>query len=433
MNLNKLFIIIGALIAISFLITGCLPNQANSSAVSGSSGKYYTGKVGVDAEIINLPTRVYYTRGDLNTFDFGVRVHNQGTSLTRGATFISGYDPQFMNIEGQIIDPNADWKDCTIDLSSVGNNFNDWAGLLSCTFANGASFTYNQQRGGLASANINNLGLFLNMLGVETNSDFLDTLSFNLIGQNGEGITNLGLDFDIAGWDIEMIYHGVALLSAMKSFNLTSYNGRDYMLEANNGDYPGGGQDFLDYSAEITNWPQGLDEFPLDLMLTNCYGYTTYASPMVCIDPMPETEQKKVCKPKTQTFSSQGSPVAVTKIEQENGRKKIVFTIHVKNVGDGEIIDWAHIERCSPYYPGALTAKHKDVLYNANLVRVENQKLDCSPANIVRLDENGEGIITCIYNIQYQNLQSAYQTPLVVEFWYGYQETAIQRVLFKRI
>jgi len=101
MNSKKLLLIISAIIAISFLITGCLPNQNPDNPVAGTAGKYYVGKTGVTAEFTSLPTRVYYTEGDPeNSFDFGVKVSNEGTSLARGAIYISGYDPNFLEIQG---------------------------------------------------------------------------------------------------------------------------------------------------------------------------------------------------------------------------------------------------------------------------------------------------------------------------------------------
>jgi len=133
-------------------------------------------------------------------------------------------------------------------------------------------------------------------------------------------------------------------------------------------------------------------------------------------------------------MTSQGAPIAVTKIEQEGDKKRVRFTIHVKNIGGGTVIDWGHIARCSPYYTGPLMQNHKNIVQGF-LVNLEGQRLECSPpSGVIRLDgKTQEGTITCLYNIQYQNMQTAYQTPLAIEFWYGYQETDTEKVLFKKI
>ncbi len=411
-----------------------MQDDSNSPSVSGTNGKYYSGKTGVTAEFKNFPRKVFYYEDDaVNSFDFGVNVHNEGTSLTTGATYISGYDPHFLEIEGQIISPNEGWGDCNLDITGIGDTFADWSGMLDCALEGGGAFDY-QQRGESGTLNFQNFGLLGEQIGLwDDSSGFFDTLDFG-VNWNEDGLEGLNFNFDVGSFSAQLYYHGTGFVAILvQLFDFSAGLGREYTLAADNNHFPGGGQEYLDYHADIKSWPPGLDEFSTDLLLTNCYGYVTYASPLVCIDPMPHTEQQKTCTAKTITMSSQGAPVAVTKIEQENTRKKSIFTIHIKNVGSGDVINWQNIERCSPYYPGALLSKHKNVVYTPKLIKIENQVLDCNPEGTVRLDENGEGIIVCTYELEYINLQSAYKTPLIIEFWYGYQETDRESILFKRV
>ncbi len=439
MNSKKLTLIIILFIAVSFMLSGCfLPNQEENSGVQGTSSKYYTGKVGVEAEFSNLPKTVWYSEGGSaseNVFDFTVKVHNRGTSLSRGATFISGYGPSFLQVSGQDLQRQTG-GDCVVDITSFGN-FNElhtWNGLLSCAFMNGSSFEYTRDEG-FWTTNINNIGSLLGQLGIWDAPTWVDNLDLSLGGENNN-ILGFGFNFDnLTGLDLNLLYHGAGLSIAMaESINFETYFGKEYLLPADNSYFPGGGMEYIDYHVDMKYWPPGGEEYKLPLMLTNCYGYATYTAPMVCIDPMPESQQRKTCTPGTIRLTSQGAPVAVTKIEQEGDKRRVRFTIHVKNIGDGTVIDWGHIARCSPYYTGPLMQNHENVVQGF-LVNLENQRLECSPSNgIIRLDEDtGEGIITCTYNVQYQNLQTAYQTPLVIEFWYGYQETETDSILFKKI
>ncbi len=438
MDSKKLILIIILFIAISFTITGCfLPNQEENSGIQGSQSKYYTGKVGVEAEFSNLPKKVWYYEGGSpteNVFDFTVKVHNKGTSLARGATFISGYGPSFLEVEGQDLQRQTG-GDCVIDITSFGNLYelHTWNGLLSCAFMDGSSFEYTRDED-FWTTNINNIGNILGQLGIWDTPNWIDNLDLSLTGEDNN-LLGFGFNFDnLTGLDINLLYHGAGLSIAMaEAINFENYFGREYILAADNSYFPGGGSEYIGYHVDMKYWPPGAEEYELPLMLTNCYGYATYTAPMLCIDPMPESEQRKACKPKDIHMTNQGAPVAVTKIEQEGDKKRVRFTIHVKNVGDGEVIDWGHIARCSPYYTGPLMMNHKN-LVQGFVVNLENQRLECTPSSgNIRLNDQGEGQITCTYNIQYQNLQSAYQTPLVIEFWYGYQQTEIQSILFKKI
>lgn len=439
MNSKKLLLIISAIIAISFLISGCLPNQDSNNSVGGSAGKYYSGKTGVKAEFTSLPPRVYYSEGDPeNSFDFGVKVSNEGTSLARGAIYISGYDPNFLEIQGLEIQETEGWGDCTLDLTSFGDRWEDWAGVLNCFGPGGSSIQYRQDRGNVFGLNIDNLGQMLSgrESGLEGGWSWLNGLGFGFGGDWDESSSIHTLSLDLQGFadiDMTILYHGVALLLNMATFDFSSHLGSEYDLKADDQYFPGGEQDFIDYHVDMKEWPPGLDEYDIELMMVNCYGYVTYASPLVCLDPSPYSEQRKICRPKTITMSSQGAPIAITKVEQENGKNQAVFTIHVKNIGEGKVIYWGAIERCSPYYPHDLTSKYTNMIQGFN-ARIGNRVLTCTPeTGVFRLTENGEGTITCRYDMAYSNLQSAYQAPLIMEFWYGYQETDVQRVLFKKI
>ena len=438
MNLKGSLIIIGIILS-ALLISGCfLPNQEHNSGISGSYAKYYKGSTGVEANFENLNSRMYYYADgteDENSFVFGVKVHNEGTSLAKGATFISGYDPNLVFIEGQPIDRDDGWGVCAIDVTSFGDDFSDWAGLLSCTMTGGSSFDFNTNHG-YWNGDVNNVGLLLEQIGGWDTPTWLDNFDLSLTGEHGEGVQGFSFDFDAPnGFDIKFMYHGAFLSTIIdRSLPFQAGFGKEYLLAADNQYYPGGQPEYLDYHVTMDEWPRGLEEYPVTFLLTNCYGYATFTSPLVCIDPQPMSQHRKACTPRDMSLTSQGAPVAITRIEQESTRKKSIFTIHIKNIGKGDIIHWGEMALCSPYSKsGILTSKNKNVVQGFE-VRIENQGLECTPRDKkIRLNQNGEGIITCMYNLQYTNLQSAYQTPLIIEFWYGYMQTEQRQVLFKRI
>jgi hypothetical protein len=198
----------------------------------------------------------------------------------------------------------------------------------------------------------------------------------------------------------------------------------------------------MDYKGTIVDWPAGLDQTRQSLLLTSCYQYTTYADPVVCIDPEPLSESRKVCIPRSRTWNGgNGAPVAVTSVEQENTPRKIIFRINVRNVGRGTVYDAGALEKCSPYYPRRTTPADLNVV-DLGDVRVGTMGLagrggragiTCFPERI-RLDPTTRsGSTTCTYPIEYGDIKSAYQTPLVIELWYGYSEVVQRDLFIKRV
>ncbi|MFB6198457.1 MAG: hypothetical protein ABEI52_09360, partial [Halobacteriaceae archaeon] len=58
--------------------------------------------------------------------------------------------------------------------------------------------------------------------------------------------------------------------------------------------------------------------------------------------------------------------------------------------------------------------------------------LDCVPRRTIHLNKAGKGEVTCRYNLPFQGLKSAYRTPLVIELWYGYENTIRETVTIQR-
>ena len=211
-------------------------------------------------------------------------------------------------------------------------------------------------------------------------------------------------------------------------------HGKDFALLGSRPTYPGGETDYLDFEASIRNWPRGLQQTEQIFLFTSCYLYTTYADPQVCVDPFPSSSDRKICKPRTITYSSgQGSPVAITKIEQENTPQAIHFTIHLQNKGKGRVYNPMSLHKCDPYNNERVTERDLNLVILGD-IRTANggpEQLRCQPDRLIRLDSNGKGIIVCQLPIRYE-VRSAYLTPLILSFWYGYSDTIQKTVLIKR-
>jgi hypothetical protein len=241
--------------------------------------------------------------------------------------------------------------------------------------------------------------------------------------------------FDNPGIDIEYANHGRLLISMFSALDFTRNFGTEYLLEGDTYEYPSGGVSYVNFDGTVVTWPPGLDYTTQSFLVTNCFLYATYAAPVVCIDPSPYSEDRKVCVPRTYTGTAgQGAPVAVTYIYQENSPRQATFEIHIKNVGGGQVYDPGMLEMCSPYFPARVTNENLNIVYIGD-VRVSGdlQRLRCTPNNYVRLNpQTGEGVVTCMYEIPFSGMRSAYNTPIVVELWYGYSKTMEKKVLIKR-
>lgn len=413
------------------LISSCNQWGTNNPGQPPEVAQYYQGSEGIRMTISPgaPPNRLYYY-SDLpqqeNIFDIEVELHNVGASYTRGGFYISGYDPTLITIPG--MDPSAQsaqwWEDCNLGLNLGGSV---WGGNVNCNLGDRA-FSGALNSDGEWQANINNI---FQLLGIENAPE----LDINYDSSTHEG----GFNLDISGLIMDGYfegYHGLGLLALIGGLKFDRLNGRKFNLHPDNYDLPGGESEILSFEGFIKDsWPTGFDQTDATFLFTSCYAYATYATPTICVDPVPLSEHEKVCYPgQVDLKSSQGAPVAVTRVLQENTPRSIIFTIEVQNVGRGKIIDPGYLELCSPYYPGRLSIQHTDVVYLGDIrLSGSNQRLKCSPDDYkVRL-RDGRGQITCRYDLEYATAKSAYKAPLIVELWYGYSETERRNVHIKRV
>ncbi len=434
------------LILLMVLLVGC-GDFSFSSRGSGvrdtTNDKYYHGTEGVRMRFVpgSPPSRLFYYSGGStsdNEFDVALEVHNVGSSDAIGAVYLSGFSPDIFSFDGTVLDKTG-FNDCYFDFDSFGSGgdfWNDISMTMNCGAYEGTYSGTNDW-----SIRINDIGetLFKNLY---TQYPFLQSLENFGLSQHGDQFS-----FNV-GWDnggIDFMNHGRALVLILSAIDFKRYNGYPFdssgsmdkstatgLLQGDNYYFPGGDQGYIVINGHIgPNWPAGLDEIDQTLLATACYGYATYAAPKVCIDPAPFDETRKVCTPRDHTWSgSQGAPVAITSLHMDPSPRKVFLTFEIRNVGSGQVFNPGYLERCSPYFPGRLDSRHKDVVYIGD-IRIGSDRLRCSPGYEIRLN-NGVGTFTCEYELQYATAKSAYETPVVIELWYGYQESVTTNIHVKR-
>ena len=437
----KKILVMALLVAMILSLAACdMPFSPYANKNNNPNKDYYEGNQGVVMQFSdpgNPPSQMYYygdADPDDNKFNIFVDVHNIGSSKTRGGLYVSGYDPNMIRIdEIDIPRLNGGWGDCTMDFGFNGNgggsnDLNFWEmfmGDIGCSDTGFNAYTQGQDDWGFG---IDSLGQLLG----DDGNEWWNQIGFSFENINGNPSVGFNIDDN---FNLDYLNHGNGMLLMMSGLSFERYNGKEYILYADNYNFPGGEQTTIAFNGEIREWPKGLDrtERPMPFLITNCYLYTTYAAPQVCIDPAPMDQGRKVCTPQEITYNGgNGAPVALSVITQENTRKRIYFDLTIQNVGGGQVFDMGYMERCSPYYPGRLSSMQMDKVYILD-ARIGNQHLRCTPdrGDGVRL-VNGRGQVKCYYDLEYQTAKSAYETPLIVEFAYGYAENMERRMMIKR-
>ncbi len=412
--------VIAGVLILAVLLTACggFRRGNDNQYYDPVRARYFEGHDGVQMFFDQIPPRLFYygnaPQSAANDFPVSIELRNEGSSYTRGGIFLSGYDPNlimFDEIPIAMSFPGA----CSFRIGDW--SLNELGFFVQC----GDDFTWRGSE--------ENLIDMISFHGITWFDDILGDIDF-MYQNTGAGDR---WDINFGGMDIGLREHGLALIATLSGLSFNKFLGREYVLAGDTYEYPGGEIEYVEFNGHIINWPQGTDEIDQTFLVTNCYMYTTFAAPTVCIDPQPYSENRKVCNPQVATWGrGQGAPVAVTRVTQENTPRTAVFHIEVANMGQGTVYDAGMLEKCSPYYPGGARSSDLNIIWFPD-VRINNRGLDCTPRHFVRLDQSGRGSFTCTYPIEYAELNSAYQTPLVIELWYGYSETMERRVRVKRV
>ena len=198
---------------------------------------------------------------------------------------------------------------------------------------------------------------------------------------------------------------------------------------------PDGGFDSVEFDGEINGDNLKVDMHDQVILATICYPYRTKAGPSVCVNPYPfDTNQKKICEIGSHILTSQGAPIAITRIDEEASTNKIHFKISVKNVGEGDVVKLDALEECGSSGEGILERDDFDKIKIENVkVGSENILDSCGPfvegsSNTMKLYD-GEGFIICSLDVSdLGGIKSAYTAPLNIELSYGYISTISKQI-----
>ena len=200
---------------------------------------------------------------------------------------------------------------------------------------------------------------------------------------------------------------------------------------------PGGERVNLDIGVWVdrNRWPENYNDHQQLFQVSTCSLYTTYLTPSVCIDPTPaQNRDSKPCVAGNIPLEqNQGAPIRVSRIDQVSQGSRVMFTIHVEDVGGGRVFGPGAIDMCSPATPDVLSREHYDIVnvVDARLIGT-TERLDCGTDEI-RLRE-GRGRINCFYNLNPVSVSAgAYQTALNIELAYLYRSTQTVHASIHRI
>jgi hypothetical protein len=397
--------VFAVLVSLAFILSGC---NGVTSGNTPYNKKYYTGYDSLQMRFLpeSPPNTFYYDQKGFNEIPIIVEVKNTGAADSMGGLYVHGIDPNMIQLAGGKLPGSS--------------NVNFYAGNDGVRFSVGGIYVGLSGGGNAAS------------VGGHFTSPDGSNYGFGVFTQDGQ----------IKGLDIRMTPdrrgYGMSSTTLRLLSQYPGWNGA-ISLYGDTETTPGGGLQIYDFPAYMYAYtlPESLERFTQNIGVTACFDYATRASEMVCLDPNPHSGATKSCSPRTVTLSGgQGAPVAITRIDQQTSASKVVFTIYIKhNKKDiyDQLYDFEKLDKCSPQANAIVRPTDKNVVYTGH-IRVSNQDItmNCIPDRRIRLDDQGNGQITCTYYFD-GSLTSATLTPIDMELWYGYSKTIYKSMLVKKI
>ena len=204
---------------------------------------------------------------------------------------------------------------------------------------------------------------------------------------------------------------------------------------------PIGGKAISTIEINARQFPETMSQTHISsVLLAACYRYQTSMHENVCVDTDVYNLRNldKSCEVNDLTLKSQGAPVAVTKVEVEmlphenEGKIKPLFTIHVENKGPGEVIrpDRTAIENACSYESLRIKENDLNTIAIKAYLSGKEYELDCNP-DLIKL-RNKKGFIRCNLKEGKDKQYGTYESPLIIELYYGYMQTIAKEVTVKK-
>ena len=207
---------------------------------------------------------------------------------------------------------------------------------------------------------------------------------------------------------------------------------RPFGLQGKSPGYPAGDQMLLTAQLQVNALPPQTTTLTTSMGLNVCYPYQTVASANVCVDTdVVGRTAKKPCTPSPVSLSSQGGPVAVTRIEPtlipQEKTVAVQVLITINNVGNGQLYAQdKSLEACSAQSTGAAwnTAVVTAMLADNQLVCNDNKPV---------LFTNKAATVRCELPGGMPKTAGTYTTTMTVQVDYGYTSSITKQVQVKSI
>lgn len=181
----------------------------------------------------------------------------------------------------------------------------------------------------------------------------------------------------------------------------------------------------------ISSIPPEID-YKANFVVTTCYKYKTEASPTICINPKLFTQgvaMKGECKNIDAVMSSQGAPLAVTKVESwfASDASFWEFRIFVENKGKGRLrFEDSYLKDCYD-----VSLEENDIDKVKIQTYVGGKQIKCSNDGFQTTSDSfflieGKGEVRCRMDIN--SNQPAYTTPLTIILSYGYVDSISKQI-----
>ena len=174
------------------------------------------------------------------------------------------------------------------------------------------------------------------------------------------------------------------------------------------------------------------------IIATACYDYQNKLSTDICVDTDPYNlnPTEKACKTQDQSFSGQGGPVGVSRIEQKSEVSdrgvRPQFIIYLKNFGQGDVISKEKINDFCGSYTITKDSLNGITLKDISFSQYTRSDIKCEPETL-RLVNNEEFFVcTLINEMEIPKTVSTYKTNLNLEFDYGYTFTKSKDITIKK-
>lgn len=202
---------------------------------------------------------------------------------------------------------------------------------------------------------------------------------------------------------------------------------------------PTGDYETLRFRAETKSLDAQRTRHPATAILTLCYEYKTELESQVCINPdtLRSERADAACYEEEKTYSSQGAPIAITKVEAktkdmdgEMTRPEII--LHIQNLGDGRVVKKS---KASDVCTGESLKRGdrnnvylKELHVGNNIYEKDGEENDikCRTEKVELI--NNEGRIACELKEGINKESPAYEARITAVFEYGYTQSYSRKI-----